>query len=181
MNSDNYNTLPPEDDLSSSKSLSSTRSGGRSNPPGDNAAALFTRSYAPRAIETKTAEQKKTKTTTNTVKQLAASNNWAPLDLLTGIKAGVNLKVVSKSVKASKEKRTPLGSGNNPMANLLAGIKDGVNLKCVEFPKKDNAKNNPSPTSALLAKLQARKQECLRREQGSTSSVVEQSTAMSAR
>jgi hypothetical protein len=169
LNSDNYNTPSPEDDSSSSKS------GGRSDPPGDNAATLFTRSYAPRAIETKTAEQKKTKTTANTVKRpaprLAASNNRAPLDLLAGIKAGVNLKVASKSVKASKEKRTPLGSGNNPMANLLAGIKDGVNLKRVEFPKKDDAKKNPSPTSALLVKLQARKQECLRRERGSTSSV----------
>ena len=79
------------------------------------------------------------------------------------------LKSVEQVVKPSSPPTK--GTTISPTLDLLAGIKAGVNLKHVETPKKDaNKETNQSPTSALLAKLQARKKECLLREQESSSS-----------
>jgi hypothetical protein len=169
----------PEDDISSSsKSLSSSRSGGKSDPPGENAAALFTRRYAPRVMlkqisvvnkwnKFATMEENGIAAAPRHGTKVASHNNNRPAGLLAGIAAGVHLK-------PAKRKKAPLASGNNKMADLLAGITDGVNLKRVVKPKKEEKEKNFSPTSALLAKLQARKQECLRRERRSTSSVEDE-------
>ena len=85
-------------------------------------------------------------------------------DFLAGIQAGISLKkteaVVSKQEAAKVSK--------NPANDIFAGIRAGVHLKRVEKPTNKATKankNQQSSTSALLAKLQARKQECLRKQQ----------------
>jgi uncharacterized coiled-coil protein SlyX len=76
------------------------------------------------------------------------------VNLLSGIRAGVNLKPVKLRKKS---------------VNLLSGIRAGVNLKPVKLRKKSSVKQHGqgknSPVGSLLAKLQARKKECLIRQQ----------------
>ena len=79
-------------------------------------------------------------------------------DVLSGIRAGVALK----PPKAKED----LPQVRNPKSDLLSSIRAGVNLKHVAT-KHDKGKKEqkPSHTSALLAKLQAKKKQCMQRQQ----------------
>jgi hypothetical protein len=81
-------------------------------------------------------------------------------------------------LKAVEPMATTSTDVSHPQKDLFAGIRAGISLKPVEaLPKTtadDEDERNQSPTSALLAKLQARKKQCLeRQQQGSNAGPVE--------
>jgi hypothetical protein len=81
--------------------------------------------------------------------------------LLEGIKTGANLKQVDRSsLQGQKKRETPM----SPKNILLEGIKAGVELKQVDRSSLQGQKKRETPMSALLAKIQERKQEFLRQE-----------------
>jgi hypothetical protein len=81
--------------------------------------------------------------------------------LLEGIKAGVKLKQIDRSTLQGQKKREKPMSPKNV---LLEGIKAGVKLKQIDRSLLQGQKKRETPMSALLAKIQERKQECLRQE-----------------
>jgi hypothetical protein len=109
--------------------------------------------------------EKQQATSSTSSSSRASSSPTRAFDLLAGIRAGVNLKQTEGMLK-----QEAVATSNHPTTDILAGIRAGVSLKRVEKKKIPKAMNQQSPTSALLAKLQARKKECLRRQQQGGSS-----------
>jgi hypothetical protein len=103
-----------------------------------------------------------------------------PKNLLADIRAGVKLNKVTKSKDAHKDSQkvggltatcshstanlvddgTPISS-QNQKNSLLEGIKAGVQLKQVDRSALQDQTKKETPMSALLAKIQERKQKCL--------------------
>jgi hypothetical protein len=115
-------------------------------------------------------------------------------DLLTEIQAGAKLKQVDRSslqpadletndflseiqsgVKLKQVDRSSLQPADLETNDFLSEIQSGVKLKQVDRSTLLPPKQKKTPMSALLAKIQERKQACMRRERETVSVSIEQS------
>ncbi|MGK3743525.1 MAG: hypothetical protein ACI90V_010383, partial [Bacillariaceae sp.] len=130
----------------------------------------------------------------NQVPSAATKTTHSSSDLLGDIRAGINLKQTQSSslqpadletndflseiqtgVKLKQVDRSTLQPADLETNGFLSEIQTGVKLKQVDRSTLLPPKQKKTPMSALLAKIQERKQACMRRERESVSVSIEQS------
>jgi len=109
----------------------------------------------------------------NSIKQNLSPSSDFRKDIREGIKRGrvesstATSPLSSANLLELKNVDTSPITSQNPKVSLLDGIKAGVKLKQVDRSSLQGPKKRETPMSTLLARIQKRKEECLRRERPS--------------